>query len=72
MNKLTLKTKMIVILVSYCICVSVVVALLKWWVAIPVVALSLIVFIALFKALDLICNIGVLDLKMIRFSSREI
>ena len=70
MKKLTLKTKMIVVLVAYCIFVTAVVALIKWWMAIPVVVLSAVVFITLFKALDLICNIGVLDLKMIRFSKK--
>ncbi|MBO7218303.1 MAG: hypothetical protein J6V50_06325, partial [Clostridia bacterium] len=70
MKKLTLKTKIIVVLIAYLIFVTAVTALIKWWVAIPVIILSAVVFVTLFKALDLICNIGVLDLKMIRFSKK--
>lgn len=55
---------------AYCVCVTAVTALLRWWVAIPVAVLSVAVAVSLFKALDLICNVGVLDLKMMRFSKK--
>ncbi len=70
MDRFTLKTKIIAVLVAYFVAVSVVVGLLAWWVAIPVVLLGIVVFVTLFKALDLICNIGVLDFKMIGFAKK--
>ncbi len=70
MDRLTLKTKIISVLVIYCVLVTVIAGLLAWWAAIPVAFLSLLVFVIFLKALDLICNIGVLDFKMIRFSRK--
>ncbi len=70
MDKITLKTKIVALLSVYCIAVTVAAGLLRWWAAIPVGIVSLAVFTTLFKALDLICNIGVLDFKMMRFAKK--
>ena len=70
MKGLTLKTKIITTLILFCLLVCGIVAIIKPWVAIPVAALCVAACVMLIRAVDLICNIGVLDLKMIRFSKR--
>ena len=70
MKKLTLKTKILALLWSFCAVMTAVVGLLNFWVAIPVAVVSIIVSVALYRMIDLVGNIGVLDLKLIRFSKK--
>ncbi len=70
MRSLTLKTKILAVMIAFCLCVTVVTFLLNPYASIAVAALGIIVTVTLIRAIDLISNIGVLDLKLIRFSKK--
>ena len=70
MSKLTLKTKIITITILFCVCICTQVFFLNIYAFIGLLLLSVFFIVALIKAVDLICNIGVLDLKLIRFSKK--
>ncbi len=70
MRSLTLKTKILAVMIAFCVCVTAVTFFLNPYVAVAVAVLSIVVSVTLIKAVDLISNIGVLDLKLMKFSKK--
>lgn len=70
MSKLTLKTKIIALTVSFCVLLCFITFFVNIFAFITVFLLSVCFTVMLIRAVDLICNIGVLDLKLIGFSKK--
>ena len=69
-RKLTFKTKLIAVFIAFYVFVTAVTMLLNIWIGLFIGVLSIVALVFFVKAIDLISNIGVLDLKLIRFSKK--